>query len=218
MSQNEGYSTQSSSNPSTTRPNNPQYAPLETDQPRRRTRPSDLVLETYVENMLKNSKIFSFIHAVQSKIAKIYNPIATILLAVVFFLANRVPLDERCCKGSTCTWSYYAFIYFTVMAIYEVLRLVANVNNSQLISSIANNPRFKPITPFLFGFEYFVNILVNVNLFYAFLEREDCPQVSSFLTWWAILESVSFFGLIITLLLTFITMIAYLYAEKKRLD
>jgi len=215
MSQNQGQAISGTQNP---RPaSNPQYSALNTEPSARKLRSSDDTLNAYVETMLKNNKIVSFLHNFRTKVAKAYTPISTIALAVVFFFANMAQTEKNC-PESISKWCYYGFIYFSIMTVFEMARLFLDMYGIRTVNDFFNDPKFKPLLPLLNGVDFFSNIGINYNILQAFLEKEQCPVLSTYLTWWAVLEFIPFVSLIITFMLTIFTMITYMHAEKKRLD
>ena len=210
---------QGSSQNQTTPSSNPQYSPLDTEvqQQRRRQKTHDEVLQNYVDNFVHSNIILASLHKFRTVVTKYYNPVATLVLAVVFFLARRAKIDENC-KGKADDWTQYGLIYFSVMSVYEMIRLIADTGSLTGLKNILENSKLKPLMPFVNGIDIFSNIGINIGIMYAFFEREECPALSPYLNWWAVLEFVPLLSLGVTLIMTVVTLVAFLHYEKKRLD
>ncbi len=215
MSATTGYSVDEPK-PTTVNKTNPQYSALNTETTRRTVR-SDDALNEYVENLLKSNKIVSFLQKFRAKVERIYSPIATVVLAFLFYLSRQVPLDDKC-QGNSDKWCFIGFIYFSLMIIVEIIKIIIFSDKFKKLQSVLDSPALQFLGLFANGIDIFLNLGINIGILYAFLEREQCLALMPYLTWWAAIEIIPLLSLITTIILTFVTMAAYLHSERKKLD
>ena len=218
----QGYDVNSTTKPSTSTAQgspNVQYASLSTEPSRPSIKQrSDDALKAYVDKVLNENKVFSTLHKVRTNIMRYYAPIANVILSIVFVMANRVETTEKTCDGYTARWSLWAMMYFISVSIAEISRIVIEKSGTKIIDELQKDERIKMLFSALNTVELVSNFVVNIALFYAFIDRENCPVLNSHLLAWIAFEFLLGIASAITLALTVFTLVTYLHYEKKRLD
>jgi len=221
MSSTQGYDVNSPSKGTTATTQgtpNVQYASLSTEpsRPSRKQR-SDDTLKAYVDKVLNENKVFSTLHKIRTKIMRYYAPVANAILAIVFIMANRKE-TEKACDEYTVNWSLWAMIYFVCVSISEITNIVVEKTGSKIFEELQKDLRVKMLFSSLNTVELVSNFVVNIALFYAFIDRDQCPALSPYLLAWGAFEFLLGVASVITLALTLFTLVTYMHYEKKRLD
>lgn len=176
-------------------------------------------LQTYIDRMLSEKTTLRIINRLRVDTINLYNPIAAIALAIVFFLA-RQHADPDSCKGYTYKWSYYAVIFYSILGLHFILfRKVLRTSLTALIGNVLgiDKEAWKKLGPWLGTFVNLFHIILSVALFNGFMEREKCEPLSVYMIWWAVIQFIPLISLVVSVGITCFTMAHYLDFEKRRL-
>jgi hypothetical protein len=209
----QGYSLQPTPKPSQSLP------PLQSKGPPPNNRSTHDSLQTYIDRMLREKTILRIINRIRVDTINLYNPIASIALAIVFFLAKQ-HVDPDTCKGYTHKWSYYALIFYSILAFHFIIfRKVLRTSLTALIGNVLgiDKEAWQKLGPWLGTFVNLFHIVLSVELFYGFTEREKCEPLSGYMIGWAVIQFIPFISLVVSIGITCFTMVHYLDFEKRRL-
>ena len=184
-------------------------------RPAQRRFQSNTDLKSHIDNMLDHKKTIKAINYARSQIMSIYGPLAILILAITFFLSQKEDINEEKCKGKPYDWSYYGFVYYNLLAIYELVRTALNYFWRGGIDSITENENYKSLSPFLEGILLAINIYVNVQILFAFFQKESCPVLEKYFVMWSIVQIVPTLSLVFSLGLALFTLCHYLYNQQK---